>query len=526
MSDNYKVLIPSAGLGTRLEQFSKNLNKALISVSNKPVISHVIEKFPKDIEIVIALGHKGDLVKDYINLAHPDRKIVFVKIDNYCGPGSGLGYTIMECQEYLQCPFIFCPNDTLVLEDIPKPSENWMGYAETDDKNSYRSIKINNSNVQKIIEKDEESSSNAYIGLAGIHNYKEFWNHMNNGVDYGSILIGESYGLKHLIKDSNVKARKFTWFDTGNLKQLEDTRNYFKKDNGPEILEKPSEAIWFVNERVVKFSIDEDFIDKRIKRARVLNGNVPQIIDHKKNMYSYKMVRGNTISKMLSSPLFSSFLDFMQNFWTPHEMKSGEKDLFKETCDNFYRKKTYKRIKQYFNRFQHKDAVEIINGIEVPKLYDLLDKVDWEYISEGTACGFHGDLHFENILVSESGNFLLLDWRQDFGGILEYGDLYYDLAKLLHGMIVSHELVNKNMFTIERDANVVKFDILRKNIMVECERKFENFVNNNKYDMRKVRFLTALVFLNIAPLHHYPYSEFLFYLGKYQLHSLLEEGGI
>ena len=82
------------------------------------------------------------------------------------------------------------------------------------------------------------------------------------------------------------------------------------------------------------------------------------------------------------------------------------------------------------------------------------------------------------------------------------------------------------MFTIERDANVVKFDILRKNIMVECERKFENFVNNNKYDMRKVRFLTALVFLNIAPLHHYPYSEFLFYLGKYQLHSLLEEGGI
>ena len=25
---------------------------------------------------------------------------------------------------------------------------------------------------------------------------------------------------------------------------------------------------------------------------------------------------------------------------------------------------------------------------------------------------------------------LLLDWRQDFGGKIEYGDIYYDLAKL------------------------------------------------------------------------------------------------
>ena len=94
---NYKVLIPSAGLGTRLGDFSKNLNKALVSLDNKPVISHVIEKFPKEIEIVIALGHKGDLLRDYLEMAHPDRKITCVKIKNYCGSGSGLVLTILEC---------------------------------------------------------------------------------------------------------------------------------------------------------------------------------------------------------------------------------------------------------------------------------------------------------------------------------------------------------------------------------------------------------------------------------------------
>ena len=70
MLKEYKVLIPTAGLGTRLEQFSKNLNKAMISVNNKPVISHVIEKFPQNIEIIIALGHKGELIKDYLNLTN------------------------------------------------------------------------------------------------------------------------------------------------------------------------------------------------------------------------------------------------------------------------------------------------------------------------------------------------------------------------------------------------------------------------------------------------------------------------
>ena len=36
----------------------------------------------------------------------------------------------------------------------------------------------------------------------------------------------------------------------------------------------------------------------------------------------------------------------------------------------------------------------------------------------------------------------------------------------------------------------------------------------NNFDLEKVIKLTALIYLNIAPLHHYPYSIFLFKLGK------------
>ena len=49
--------------------------------------------------------------------------------------------------------------------------------------------------------------------------------------------------------------------------------------------------------------------------------------------------------------------------------------------------------------------------------------------------------------------FRLLDWRQDFGSSLNYGDIYYDFAKLLHGMIVSHDIVLKNQFEVIKEKN-------------------------------------------------------------------------
>ena len=40
------VCIPTAGTGSRLHKLTANQNKSLITVANKPVISHIIEKFP------------------------------------------------------------------------------------------------------------------------------------------------------------------------------------------------------------------------------------------------------------------------------------------------------------------------------------------------------------------------------------------------------------------------------------------------------------------------------------------------
>ena len=166
----------------------------------------------------------------------------------------------------------------------------------------------------------------------------------------------------------------------------------------------------------------------------------------------------------------------------------------------------------------------MVNGEEIPKVFDILDSVDWAYLAKGVPSNFHGDLHFENILmnseVEKTGQpFTLLDWRQDYAGILEYGDIYYDFSKLNHGFIMSHELVAKNLFNVSHSSISTNYDLLRKHNLVECENYFKEYIIEKGFDYTKIEMLTAIIFLNIAPLHHFPYSSLLFYHGKVKLHE-------
>jgi hypothetical protein len=154
----------------------------------------------------------------------------------------------------------------------------------------------------------------------------------------------------------------------------------------------------------------------------------------------------------------------------------------------------------------------------MPTLSNLLNSIDWNDLANGYAGRFHGDFHFENILfIPKKKSFKFLDWRQDFGGDLEVGDIYYDLAKLLHGLIVPHEAIVKKFFSIEWKNNKILFKLNRKQILKQCEMRFNEWCINNNFSLKKIRVLTGLIYLNISALHHYPYSLFLYALGKSML---------
>jgi len=191
-------------------------------------------------------------------------------------------------------------------------------------------------------------------------------------------------------------------------------------------------------------------------------------------------------------------------------------------CRSFYEKKTLERIEKFFKENGFRDSAHIINGESVPSLKELLKQVDFNKLSHGLQSRFHGDLIMDNIVRTEDG-FVLIDWRQDFGGHLTIGDRYYDLAKLNHNLTVNHAVINKNLFSLEAKGTTIRCDIMRPNTLVECQEIFKKFLKENGYDADRVKLLTAIIWLNMAPLHHHPFNLFLYYFGKLHLWQALQK---
>jgi NDP-sugar pyrophosphorylase family protein len=216
MMENYKVVILAAGVGSRMENFTKSFNKALIPVQGKPAICHTIEKFPENIVIVIALGYKKESLTDYLKTAYPKRKFSFVDVNKYEGPGTGPGYSLLQCKNELQCPFIFLSVDTLVREDIPAPVSNWFGLAQVPNTERFCSASID-SETEKITRIDDKIKTDnkfAFIGLSGVKDYEHFWRVLEGNETEIAGEIQVSNGFKSLIEKDMV-GKVFTWFDTG-----------------------------------------------------------------------------------------------------------------------------------------------------------------------------------------------------------------------------------------------------------------------------------------------------------------------
>ena len=83
-------------------------------------------------------------------------------------------------------------------------------------------------------------------------------------------------------------------------------------------------------------------------------------------------------------------------------------------------------------------------------------------------------------------------------------------------------MVNEELYGTDIDGNVVNFYFMRKNILENIEKIFNNFVIEIGYNLKHVNILTALIYLNVAALHHQPYSNLLYYLGKTMLSDVLD----
>jgi choline kinase len=508
--EEYKVLITTSGLGSRLGNLTNKTNKCLVRITDKPAISHIIESYPKKTEFVITLGHYGDHVKQFLSLVYPDHNFLFVEIDKYQGEGSSLGYSILQCKDFIDKPFIFHSCDTILTNTkFPPLDHNWVVGSLNHNDSQFRKINTNGNKVININNKHEIKYDSLYVGVSGIKNHKMFFEILENLVNSRNENLSDAHVISKLL--TKTKFEHFfvppdNWFDVGNVDELNRTRKFFKSTIN--VLEKTDESIFIFDEFVVKF-----FANSKINKNRVLRGNLldpltPKIIDSTENFYKYKKVDGNLFSTSIKPLSFKKFLNWSkENLW----VKSKDHTI-QDKCKTFYLDKTFDRINDYLNGGE--DGEMIINEEAIPSVYELINQIDHAWLTDGIPVQFHGDFILDNIIQTKNG-FSLIDWRQDFGGDIFTGDIYYDLSKLNHSLTISHDIVDKGLFKNDKDNCY----ILTSSLLKECKEIFKKFCDDNNYDYEKIEILTSLIWINMSPLHEYPFSDFLFNFGKYNLYK-------
>jgi len=521
LNNNFKFCILAAGKGTRNKSV-KGLHKALLPLENKAAISHIIENLNESVEIVIATGYNDNQIISYMDAVHPDRKVTYIKVDNYDGPGSGPGYSLLQCKDELQCPFIFTSVDT-ILTDCEDPSvftflgNDWIGVADVDIDESLSYCLVSGGEYLKHLYFGK--GNKAFIGIAGISDFNLFWNGLetkkkNKKNQYDDL---HEYNVMHGFEDLNmVKLMNFTWYDTGNSISYARTKKVFNKDI---VANKNDEAIFIDKNKVVKYFYSSSKSKTRVKRAEYLKGNVPEIKEIHDNMYSYDYIDGDLLSNVCDEKVLNKFLYFCND--NLFNVRFDKSESFKKDCVFMYETKTKERIKPLIG--SDLDNIKTINGVDVDPINTLLDKVNWGGIyNMSIPSNFHGDLQPENIIYSKNEErFILIDWRETFGDNEQVGDIYYDLGKLYHALLINGQDVLKRYYNyrINGDSAIIQFHS-KSNLMYFIG-IFKEFCYNNNYNWDNIELLGILQYIGICSLykhfHEGRYGDFLFLYGKYLL---------
>jgi len=507
----YKVLLTTSGLGSRLGNLTKFTNKSLVRVGDKPVISHIIETYPEDVEFVVTLGHYGSHVKQYLTLAHPDRNIQFVEVDTYMGDGSSLLYSISLCEEHLQTPFIFHACDTILpkgyVDDIDF-SSNWSIGGQGENSQAYRTVNCLNGKIVSINEKGEQNFDYVYVGVSGIQDYDSFWKNCNSILKKVKTSdLSDCHVIRKMDNFSIIEVE--SWYDIGNIDSLKKTRDNIK--GTVHVLDKEDENIFVFDDYVIKFFYNKKICSDRVARTKNLKGLVPELLDATENFYKYKFVEANLMADSVNLIKFINLLTWARDtLWIKKEDES-----YRQNALAFYKDKTLKRVDKFLNKYNIEDEPDVINGIEVPSIKDMIHEIEFDYLIGKNPTGFHGDFILDNILIDEK-KFTLIDWRQDFNGSIDAGDMNYDLAKLNHNLILSHQILANNLFTIECKEEIT-CDVHVKKSHLECQDYLKQFCYNSGIRYEDIQILTSLIWINMAPLHEHPLDMFLYYFGKYNL---------
>jgi len=236
-----KVVIPVAGIGTRLRPHTHTAPKGLLQVADKPMLGHILDglKRIKFDEIIFIIGFLGEKIIEYVKRDY-DFKARFVYQEELKGLGFALHLASSKFKK--DEPLLIILGDTIIETDLSpvlKKKEDAIGTKWVENPRRFGIVEIEKGYAKRLVEKPEKPTSHhAIVGIYYIKSTALFKECLKKVVTEGIKTRGE-YQLTDALQLMIDKGTGFSvfnvegWYDCGKVETLLETNRHllskFKK---------------------------------------------------------------------------------------------------------------------------------------------------------------------------------------------------------------------------------------------------------------------------------------------------------
>jgi bifunctional UDP-N-acetylglucosamine pyrophosphorylase/glucosamine-1-phosphate N-acetyltransferase len=223
-----QAVIMAAGVGKRMQPLTLDRPKPLIEVAGKPLIEHVIDALPKEIdEVIIVIGYKGEMIKERLGESHAGKKISYV----YQWMPAGTAHALSVARPFLKGRFLLLNADDIhgpeAIEEALKHPNSILA-ARHPEPEKFGVLKVrDDGTMEAVVEKPETPMGNLVSTGAMVLDDRLF------GYEAARHTNGEYYmthPLGNFVKDVPFKVvEQELWIPVGFPEDIEKAEEMLKK---------------------------------------------------------------------------------------------------------------------------------------------------------------------------------------------------------------------------------------------------------------------------------------------------------